>query len=285
MKNSNECKSNNILAIARWEDNRKGWLSGDFFGLASNDQYLQNIVGTDGTLWIVVSRERPGGGRLFSVMFQLQNCKLVTYDDKGKFGKYAVVGDPNKSKLYASNDSELLLMSLRFDPEKPISQASKIGQSIQRPRCLSNTDVDLLEKHISRIDRWSVFVSYKRDNEDIANKLSNSLQGLGVNLFLDHKSISPGTQWETVIIDAVKRSRCLIIIIIGSNTHKSEWVKKEIELAISSDVHLIPIIAGGKMDDWSEIPELFKRQAIPYKGNKWNDFVSSVVNSLPSIYA
>ncbi len=272
-----EAESRNVLAIARWEDNREEWLEGNFFGLASKENYLQELVGEGGTLWIVVSRSRPGGKRLYSIMFKLSGCRLRTYKENGKFGKYAVLGDTNQSVLYASNNSELLLMSLRFHPTNPIDDISKIGQSIQRPRLLSKRDVDLLDSQMLSINRWSVFLSYKRDDSFKADRLYNHLSRLGVNLFQDHVSIKAGSNWETVLLNAVRRSRC-VVVLIGKKTHESEWVKKEVNEAISMGVSVVPILIGGSLDNWVELSQV---QAIKGLGKNISELANEVFASLP----
>ena len=158
---SKSCSENHSLAIARWEDNHEGWLEGNYLGLISKKPYLQQIVGEGGTLWIVVSRAKPGGGRVYSLSFRLNNCRTKTYNKETTFGKYAVLGDPSKSIVFASNDAKLLLLSLRFDPYLPIRAPKLIGQSIQTPRCLNENDIQLLEDFAVATDRWSVFVSYQ----------------------------------------------------------------------------------------------------------------------------
>jgi len=284
MRKAKEYSTRNVLAIARREKNKEDWLAGEFFGLASTNTYLQDIVGDGGTLWIVVSSKKPDGGGSYSISFQLQGCRPVTYNSEKTFRKHTVVGDPNRSTIYEANDSKLLLMSLRFKPQKPISDVYKIGKSIQTPRCLSHEDVELIKNHISDVDRWSVFLTYKRDDESVANKLSNSLRRLGINIFQDHKSIPAGKQWKMVILNAVKRARSLIILI-GANTHNSFWVKEEVKYAIANDVYVIPVLVGGRLENWSEMPELSQKQAINNKGKKWSEFVEQVAKSLPPVYA
>ena len=114
------CATGAALAIARWEDNRKDWLEGDYFGLTSKRTDLQDLVGDGGTLWIVVSRAQRPGSRTYSLSFRLEGCKKHNYKKPSRFGRYGVVGDPARSTLFASNDARLLLLSLRFDPVLPI---------------------------------------------------------------------------------------------------------------------------------------------------------------------
>ena len=113
------CATGHALAIVRWEDNRKGLRDGDFFGLTSKRTYLQDLVGNGRTLWIIVSRGRQP--RMYSLSFRLEKCRNHHYKDTGRFGRHAVIGDPESSTLFASNDARLLLLRLRFDPFSPIN--------------------------------------------------------------------------------------------------------------------------------------------------------------------
>lgn len=279
MEYSSKNQSRNVLAIARWEDNEARWLKGDFFGFASKTPYLQKIVGQGGTLWLVVSRKMSNGRRQYRLMFKFVDCRLETYDENSRFGRYVVLGDPNKSVLYASNNSELLLMSLRFSPSLPIKDVGKIGNSIQRPRILSKSDVGLLENQMLNIDRWSVFLSYKSDDSIQANKLYSLLTQLGINLFQDHVSIKAGSDWQRVLLDAVSRSRCLVILI-GEKTHQSDWVKKEVHYAISNRVPIIPVLIGGSLNNWQGIAKLPQIQSIKGAGKSLTDVAQEIVLSL-----
>lgn len=284
MKAIRKSESTHALAIARWEKNRAGWLEGDSFGLTSKKPRLQKLVGNGGTLWIVVSRPKPGGGRLYSVSFQLQNCNSVTYKQEGKFGKFAVLGDPNRSTLYASNDSNLLLLGLRFDPFKPIGNVHLIGKSIETPRCLTLEDVELLKSNLANVNRWSVFISYKSDDIRIARRLSESLQRIGVNTFRDRVSIPGGEIWESAILDAVEHARCLVLLV-GKDTHNSIWVRKELERALEKNVFILPVLIGGNLDDWSEFGQLKRLQALRRGDENWADFVEKIARSLPTIHS
>ena len=111
-------KVTHALAIARWEDNSRGWLRGGFYGLASKKQRLQGLVGDGGTLWIVVSRRHPGG-RSYAVSFRLERCRTVEYT-RSRFGKHGVEGDPTRSLFFSSGDARRLL--LRAYPKTPAAR-------------------------------------------------------------------------------------------------------------------------------------------------------------------
>ncbi len=273
------CSTGHALAIARWEDNREEWLRGGFYGLAAKVPDLQQMVGNGGTLWIVVSRRRTNGRRLYTLSFRLDQCRKKTYVKGGKFGKFAVVGNPNNSTLFATNDSRLLLMSLRFDPYRPIKSEHVIGKSIQTARCLSHNDIELLENHAGAVDQWSVFISYKRDDASLAGQLSEALQREGINVFRDQEALRGGQMWASVLENAVSRSRCLVLLM-GAKTHESAWVKRELKYALDNNVRVIPVLAGGKLNKWDDFPNLSGIQEINRADSSWSDFVGKILKAL-----
>jgi len=65
----------------------------------------------------------------------------------------------------------------------------------------------------------------------------------------------------------------------------SKNIKAKTENAIANDVYVIPVLVGGRLENWSEMPELSQKQAINNKGKKWSEFVEQVAKSLPPVYA
>ncbi len=286
------CATGHALAIARWEDNHKSWFEGEYFGLTSKRTDLQDLVGDGGTLWIVVSRGQAKGPRSYSLSFRLDKCKKHTYRNPGRFGRYAVVGDPDHSTLFASNEARLLLLSLRFDPFAPIDDGNHradkrkkkrtgrlkiIGQSIQTPRCLNPLDVKLLKDFAAETDRWSVFLSYKRTDTDtkIAKRLSTALQSRGVNVFRDQETLRADQRWWSTLKRAIGRARHLVIVI-GRTTHESTWVKREVRHAIQEGVDVIPMLAGGSLENWADF-RFDALQAVTHKRGNWQKLVGEVL--------
>ena len=242
-------------------------MKANFFGLTSHRTDLQDLVGDGGTLWIVVSRRQTTGPRTYSLSFRLDRCKRHTFQNPGRFGPYAIIGDPGRSTLFASNDARLLLLSLRFDPILPIDHSigvkrrnketadrlKKIGFSIQTPRCLNAADIKLLQDFASDADRWSVFISYRSTKSDtgIATRLNAALRRRGVNVFRDKEALRPGQIWWPTLKRAIARSRHLVVII-GRTTHESVWVKREVRHAKQSGVNVIPVLAGGTLENWTD---------------------------------
>ena len=269
-----------VLAIARWEDNTRPWLEGEFYGLASKSVRLQERVGRGGTLWVVVSRRGPAGRRSYSLAYRLVGCQPKLYRDSK--WPYAVVGDADRSRLFASNDARLLLMSLRFDPFAPIKSAGLIGQSIQYPRRLSADDVTLLNDHGLAANRWSVFVSYdRRDNLSRARRLSDSLARRGMNVFRDQEGLRTGQHFPPALAHAIAGARHFVLLI-GPHTHESGWVKEELTLARTNRKCTInPVLAGGDLTSWEhEFPGLSTLHAREYADPSWGKFVELMVRDL-----
>jgi hypothetical protein len=248
-----KCHTNQAIVLASWEKNSKAWRDGKFFELRSNKRRLQETAGGRGTLWIVVSRP-ASEGRLYTVSFRLNECQSKTYDTAGKFGRFAVVGDRDRSEFFATADARLLLLALRFDPVRPINGPAdnQVSNSLRVPRCLNPSDVQLLEENAARSDRWSVFISYqRRENLELATTLSEALQREGVSVFRDQEGLRGGDKWWPVIQRTISRSQRLVLLI-GRTTHESTWVRKEVEHAFDNGVRVIPILSGGDFQSWGE---------------------------------
>lgn len=264
------------LALARVEDNRNRWLKGYHFELRSNRTLLQDWVGDGGILWVVVSRPGPKGGRHYSLTFRFANCTKYTYEEAGRWGKYAVRGDPKGSEYYAENDARLLLLALRFENGSPLKGFKSIGSNLQTPRRLTSADVDLIELYRPPTGVWGVFVSHSHADESAARELQAALRGEGVSVFRDNDSIRVGENWRDAIRRGVASSRSLVLLI-GETTHESEYVQEEVTQAMNLGVRIIPVSLTGNLrrfpqlasiqaelqvDDWSRVAERIA-QVIP----------------------
>jgi TIR domain len=252
------CSSSHALILASWEANTSEWLDGKYFELRSKKRRLQDIVGDGGTLWIAVSRPTKLG-RIYNLSFCLRSCTKVIYPTRGKFGEYAVKGDRLQSRYYPSSDAKLLLLALRFDPFRPINgpNVNQISNSIRTPRCLSESDVRLIEEYATESDRWSVFISYQRSNDDLnlATRLFDALQGMGVSVYRDLDRLRAGDEFSPILKHAVTRSHNLVVLI-GRTTYESQWVRQEVEWALEANNRVVPILAGGDLSDWDKLSAL-----------------------------
>jgi hypothetical protein len=220
---------------------------------------------------------------MYSLLFRLDKCRICTYSSNAGFGRYGVESSAANSTMFAANDARLLLLGLRFDPEKPIDHPGNrlrvIGQSIQTPRRLGLADVNLLRHFVSEVDRWSVFISYQRKPDArVGERLSKGLQAEGVSVFRDLEDLHGGQEWWPTIQRAIGRARHFVLII-GKSTHKSEWVRNELEYAIRKKLNVIPVLAGGSLKDWDSL-ELGRRHAIDIDSGSWGDLLGKILGAV-----
>jgi hypothetical protein len=254
-------------------------LKGDFAELRSKRRALQELVGWGGTLWIIVSRARRGR-RLYSLTFKLVACEAWDYERAGDFGRFAVVGDRDRSAYFASNDAELLLMSLRFKGFRPIRSVNVIGQSIQTPRRLTAADVALLNRYSKQSDRWSAFVSHSRkDGSAVARRLVKGLERTGISTFGDEERLIVGTDFPRKIRRAVQSCR-YFLILVSSESANSDWMSRELEWALGSKhpPRIVPIVLPG--GDLRCFPALKDVQALTWRRGPFRPFLTGLVSQL-----
>src|SRR5437867_4748053 len=74
---------------------------------------------------------------------------------------------------------------------------------------------------------YDVFVSYARDDSEVAKRLVETLEHRGVRCWLDTTSLQAGSQWASQIRDAIDRSRSFVVVVSGSTLPSSPWVSRE----------------------------------------------------------
>lgn len=125
----------------------------------------------------------------------------------------------------------------------------------------------------------NVFISYSKvDGEDLANKLKESLERLSIKIsaFVAHDDIDIGVPWETAIITAL-RDCDVFIPILTLAACLSNWVQKEIELAIENETRIIPY--RYKEVSPNTIPDSIKNLQLDTFTNE-NELIRKVFTSL-----
>ena len=113
-----------------------------------------------------------------------------------------------------------------------------------------------------------VFISYRREDGLMpARFLSEKLTNSGCRVFFDKKDIHPGNDFDLTIKKHLEECNDVILIVtksyfgIEDSNHQlrikqdSDWVRKEIALALSQGKNIIPILFNGaQYPKASEIP-------------------------------
>ncbi len=93
-----------------------------------------------------------------------------------------------------------------------------------------------------------LFLSYAREDYDIARKLYQSLSKNGYHVWLDRESLIPGQNWRIEIAKAIRESQAFIALLSNNSINKRGYVQKELSLGLEvldeippSKIYLIPV--------------------------------------------
>jgi len=113
------------------------------------------------------------------------------------------------------------------------------------------------------------FICYAKEDSRHAKKLWSTLSKLGVNAWLDTKTLAPGQDWGLEIRRAIKQSQLVFVCISQDSVAKVGFVQRELRYILDradeqppGAQFLIPVLI-----DTFELPERLERwQAVPLYG-------------------
>lgn len=112
-----------------------------------------------------------------------------------------------------------------------------------------------------------VFISYAKENIEIAEQIYDRLKAKGFIPWLDKRNLMVGQQWDVEIKKALKESDFIILLLSSISVSKRGYVQREFRLALDyceekldSDIYIIPVKI-----DLCDVPEkLAKFQYIEF---------------------
>lgn len=84
-----------------------------------------------------------------------------------------------------------------------------------------------------------VFISYSSKDKPIADAVCANLESAGNRCWIAPRDIAPGEDWPTAISKAISTSR-MMVLIFSANSNASEDVSRELMLAVTSKLIIIP---------------------------------------------
>ena len=84
-----------------------------------------------------------------------------------------------------------------------------------------------------------VYICYARKDIAVAHLVVNQLEKKGIHCWVDYKDIKPSTDWLSEIYEAVESSK-VVVIIFSENVNNSGTVAREVELAVTNGLDIIP---------------------------------------------
>lgn len=98
-----------------------------------------------------------------------------------------------------------------------------------------------------------VFISHNSNDKPFVRKLANHLSQHGIDSWIDEAEIHHGESLIHKIADAIQKLD-IILAIISKNSVDSAWVKKELSLAMTKEIHIGHIVLIPVVIDKCDIP-------------------------------
>src|SRR5437016_274442 len=105
-----------------------------------------------------------------------------------------------------------------------------------------------------------VFLSYARDDQSAVREIAQRLEQAGIKSWIPEKEIKPGDSFPFKIAEAIQ-SAASVLVFLSPKSSKSEWVNREIALALSETYkgdrkRIIPVL----LDKNAEVPFFLKHR-------------------------
>ncbi|MCP3962428.1 MAG: toll/interleukin-1 receptor domain-containing protein [bacterium] len=129
-------------------------------------------------------------------------------------------------------------------------------------------------------DVGHIAVSYAREDSDLVEELVGSLDGhldgLGIQVWFD-REIPIGSKWEEVLAKRFEGATAILVVMTPSS-RQSEWVEREVKMALGKEVAIIPIAVDGYIDERFEAYQ--KVDFTGPSGRDWRSLLGTVEDRL-----
>jgi hypothetical protein len=122
-----------------------------------------------------------------------------------------------------------------------------------------------------------IFISYKTGIDNSltfqANTIRDFLRAEGYEVWMDTSNLIAGEEWPTQIYEAIGKSD-LVLLLVAKETGKSDWVRREIDVARGGRVFILPVLIQDTHKDVKPVLEMFdlsKVQVLTFKENSQNE--------------
>ncbi|HEX2827663.1 MAG TPA: toll/interleukin-1 receptor domain-containing protein [Burkholderiales bacterium] len=85
-----------------------------------------------------------------------------------------------------------------------------------------------------------IFVSYASPDREVAFRIVSFLEEQGITCWVAPRDVPPGVEYGQAIIDGIGESRALVLIL-SDQSNDSQFVKKEVERAVSKTKPVLPV--------------------------------------------
>jgi len=79
-----------------------------------------------------------------------------------------------------------------------------------------------------------IFLSYAREDQDVAEKINKDLSSAGLHVWFDKESLLPGQKWKVEIKRAIRECMYFIALLSSKSVSKKGYVQKELVEALDT---------------------------------------------------
>lgn len=87
---------------------------------------------------------------------------------------------------------------------------------------------------------YDVFISFKSENQETAEKIFDDLTSKGIKCWISSRGIRGGQNYQEEIVKALKDA-AIMVLVFSASADKSDEIKKELGLASKYKKHVIPV--------------------------------------------
>lgn len=121
-----------------------------------------------------------------------------------------------------------------------------------------------------------VFISYARQDQAVARKLSEMLEAEGQRVFFD-QAIAAGESYTQRIDEALTNAKA-VVVLLSRNSNRSEYVQAELRNGLRRGQVVIPVLLDDEATNNWVWPLISDRETIELKSPNQIDEVARLVN-------
>ncbi|MFK4104534.1 toll/interleukin-1 receptor domain-containing protein [Streptomyces sp. NPDC019531] len=129
-----------------------------------------------------------------------------------------------------------------------------------------------------------MFVSYSRDDEDIARALRDRLSDASIPCFIDSSTIKAGDNWRNEIVAAIHRAAALVVICTSRSVQSHE-VTFEWAYALGLQIPVIPVVYERALEFPAGLGGLDRLDFVDARSRQWDRLISRIQGARAEIPA
>jgi TIR domain len=128
---------------------------------------------------------------------------------------------------------------------------------------------------LSEPEGWTVahdvFISYSHHDKRHADAVCATLEAKGIRCWIAPRDVIAGQEWGEAIVDAIRSSR-VMALVFSSHANDSPQIRREVQLAVSAGVVLIPfriedVAPAGSLEYFLGVPHWLDAMTPPFEAH------------------